>query len=433
MPAKSFAAGIFPLLVLLVLSSGGEDAHAQFPPTFAPTTNYYPPQASYPVVQAQLSAFDPYQSSGESSLRPVVNFGGVSGSQFWARAEVLLWWTDDYNIPPLVTSNPAGTPLSQTIGVLGQPGTQVLVGNSLDVGFSLGGRFAAGYYFGPNRDTGIQGSFLGLTDNETVQFSHPTILARPFILVDPQPPTAGENAELVSHPDAADGTIQVSTELDLYMGDITVSRRIHEDCGEWLSLLVGYRYAQLDECLQVCDSRVVTSTVFPGIPVDTVFGECDKFQTENRFQGVDLGVSWEACSGPLSLDLLFKMALGNMRTKVAISGFTTATEPGQAPVVTQGGLLALPTNIGTYSSNDFALIPELGARLSYRLRRFEVSTGYTFIYFSQVARPGDQIDRNLNLTQLGGQPLVGAPLPEFQLVKTDFWAQGINFGATMRF
>jgi hypothetical protein len=62
-----------------------------------------------------------------------------------------------------------------------------------------------------------------------------------------------------------------------------------------------------------------------------------------------------------------------------------------------------------------------------------VSTGYTFIYFSQVARPGDQIDRNLNLTQLGGAPLVGAPLPQFPWVKTDFWAQGVNFGATMRF
>lgn len=201
-----------------------------------------------------------------------------------------------------------------------------------------------------------------------------------------------------------------------------------------MNLLIGYRYARLDESLQVCDSRVVTSNAFPGIPVGTVFGECDRFDTENRFHGFDLGVSWEACSGPLSLDLLFKMALGNMRSKVAINGFTTSTEPGQSAVVTQGGLMAQPTNIGLYASNDFAVAPELGATLSYRVSsRIELSTGYTFIYFSRVARPGDQIDRNLNLTQLGGAPLVGTSLPEFRFVKTDFWAQGLNFGAKLNF
>ncbi len=433
MPAKSCIAGLLPLLALVVLSIGGETALAQFPFGNPQIPSFYP-QSAYPVVQAQISDFNPYESAVVSSPSLFTNYGGASGSRFSARAELLLWWTDDYNIPPLVTSNPGGTPLSSTIGVLGQPGTQVLVGDSLDVGISAGGRFAAGYYLDPNHDTGIQASLLGFSDNEVHQFSHPTILARPFILVAPQPPTGGENAELISHPDAADGFIQVATETELSMADITLSRRMYEDCGEWLNILVGYQYARLDECLQICDSRIVTSNAFPGIPPGTIFGECDKFQTENRFHGAELGFSWEACNGPLSLDLLFKMGLGNMRSKVAISGSTVAAQPGSAPVVTQGGLLALPTNIGTYTSNDFAVIPELGARLSYRVtNRVELSTGYTFVYFSQVARPGDQIDRNLNLTQLGGDPLVGAPLPQFPWVKTDFWAQGMNFGATMRF
>jgi hypothetical protein len=54
-----------------------------------------------------------------------------------------------------------------------------------------------------------------------------------------------------------------------------------------------------------------------------------------------------------------------------------------------------------------------------------------------VARPGDQIDRTVNPSQVpdvgGPRPLSGParPLPTFQTA--DFWTQGINFGLEFRF
>jgi Putative beta barrel porin-7 (BBP7) len=66
-----------------------------------------------------------------------------------------------------------------------------------------------------------------------------------------------------------------------------------------------------------------------------------------------------------------------------------------------------------------------------------VYVGYDFLYLSNAVRPGDQIDRELNPTQIpvngstGG--LVGAPRPTFNFHETDFWAQGIRFGVALRF
>ena len=61
------------------------------------------------------------------------------------------------------------------------------------------------------------------------------------------------------------------------------------------------------------------------------------------------------------------------------------------------------------------------------------TVGYTFIYWSRVARPGDQIDTNLNLSQLPPGPLNGIPRPEASWSITDMWAQGISAGIDYRF
>ncbi len=453
MLTKSNASGMMPLLACVLSCLVTSQVKAQFAGAFypgasTPTITSAISQVSYAdaavpsnlsSMSTPFSAFDPYQTNAVgSSSSPLFQtasaqrFESARGGRFWASAELLTWWMDDYSIPPLVTSAVPGTLATASPGVIGQANTRILLSDSLDQGVSLGGRFAAGFYFDREHNTGIQASVLGFQDDELRSFTGPTILARPFYLVEQA--FSGEDAELISHPDLYNGRIDVYHETEFFLGDVLLSRRVCRDCNGIMNLLVGYRYGRLDECLRITDTRTVTTTTIPGVPIGTVFGEFDKFQTENHFHGAELGVSRELCSGPFSLDLLFKMALGNMHTNVSISGQTTATVPPAAAVVNNGGLLTQATNIGTYESDDFAIVPELGARLGYHLtQRIELTAGYSFVYFSQVARPGDQIDRNLNLTQLGGAPLVGAPFPQYRLVKTDFWAQGINFGAQLSF
>ena len=111
-------------------------------------------------------------------------------------------------------------------------------------------------------------------------------------------------------------------------------------------------------------------------------------------------------------------------------------------MVGTGGLLAEPSNIGIRSQDRFAVIPEMGVKLGYNFTpNIKAFVGYTFMYVSNVARPGDQIDRTVNISQqpilLGttavNPPLVGAarPFPLFQT--TDFWAQGVNFGLEIQY
>jgi hypothetical protein len=50
------------------------------------------------------------------------------------------------------------------------------------------------------------------------------------------------------------------------------------------------------------------------------------------------------------------------------------------------------------------------------------------LYLDDVVRPGTQIDRVVNATQIGGGALVGPARPAFGFNSTDVWLYGANFG-----
>jgi hypothetical protein len=52
--------------------------------------------------------------------------------------------------------------------------------------------------------------------------------------------------------------------------------------------------------------------------------------------------------------------------------------------------------------------------------------GYSFLYWNNVVLAGNQIDTSVDLTAPG----TGQPVARFN--RTDFWVQGMNFGAENR-
>jgi len=66
-----------------------------------------------------------------------------------------------------------------------------------------------------------------------------------------------------------------------------------------------------------------------------------------------------------------------------------------------------------------------------------LSVGYNFLCWSSVVRPGDQIDRVIDVSQIPNSGLNATPtglLRPAPLVRaTDFWAQGITFGVEFRY
>src|SRR5262249_43499690 len=99
-----------------------------------------------------------------------------------------------------------------------------------------------------------------------------------------------------------------------------------------------------------------------------------------------------------------------------------------------GGLLALPTNIGSYQHNGFTVVPEMQFNVAYSVMpNVRVIFGYNLIYWSRVARPGEQIDTFVNTSQSGGQTLAGTPGPRFTFRESDLWVQGISIGGDWTF
>jgi hypothetical protein len=65
-----------------------------------------------------------------------------------------------------------------------------------------------------------------------------------------------------------------------------------------------------------------------------------------------------------------------------------------------------------------------------------VRVGYSFLYISNVLRPGNQVNRvtSANLVPSDqGYAQAGPNLPVYQFHTSTFWAQGLNLGLDFHF
>ena len=361
-------------------------------------------------------------------------------SHGWVHPEYLLWWQSGMNLPPLVTTG--GGTTRATAGVL--PGASILYGgddSALD-GSRSGGRIRFGTWFDRFPGLGLEGEYFGLAQGSESFFQNsngsPT-LARPFFNIT----TGLQDAELVAFPNVLSGSVQVDVTSELNGAAARFRRSLCCSSGcayspfccttvptsSRLDGTVGYRYYELKEALDIRERLQSTDTANPGS-----FNILDHFDTRNQFNGGEVGVLWQGRRGLWSLDGLMRVGIGNNHQTVSIRGNTVATQNG-ASTNFNTGILTQRTNIGTYDRNEFTMIPELGLTLGYQFtRRVRLTAGYSMIYWGNVVRPGDQVDLdvNPNLFPPEAVPFTGALRPQFQFVSTDYWVQGLSFGAEMR-
>ena len=81
------------------------------------------------------------------------------------------------------------------------------------------------------------------------------------------------------------------------------------------------------------------------------------------------------------------------------------------------------------------MVPEVGLTAGLRVTDWLYGTiGYSVLYYPNVVRAGDHIDRDVNPNLIPPeQPISGALRPQFRFVETDYWAHGLNLGAEFRF
>jgi hypothetical protein len=321
-------------------------------------------------------------------------------------------------------------------GVLGDPSTTVLFGDQLINNTSRsGGRVTLGWWINPNNR--IEGDFFILGQaNAAFNASSPNtaILARPFFNLR----TGLQDSNVVAFPGQLQGSL-AAVETSQFLG-AGLHGTHNLVCGNFcddrqcrVDFLYGYRYLQLQENLSI--SGTSTAIDPNGVPpVGTSFLTSDKFSAFNNFNGADLGLIAESRCDRWCLTTIGRLGLGGTFERVTIGGNTTAMLAGGTPTTTSGGLLALPSNIGTYRNTVFAVVPELELKLGFDLTpclRFTV--GYDLIYWSRVVRPGGQIDTFVNTSQSSGRPLVGTPGPLFAFHESDLWIQGVSVGGELRF
>ncbi len=364
----------------------------------------------------------------------------------WGSAEYLYWWPRGMYLPPLVTTSPAGTPREES-GVLGQADTRILYGNEeILSGAQNGLRLRAGVWFDTKNRYGLQGEYFSLANGDasfmaSCDDAATPILARPFFNINPRDPftdafdpPAREDSQLICYPDLLRGNVTVDVSSRLQSAGLAFRElmALETFCGSQgtgfsrVDVLIGYRYMRLNEHLGITENL---SSFNAEIPV--TFQIQDQFDTRNQFHGLDLGMTWQAGWGKWSVDLLVKTALGNVQQEAVIRGGSTASLPGTPPVSYDAGLLALPSNIGSYSQDRLGVVPELGFTIGYAVRpRLRATIGYSFIYWGSVVRPGDQIDLDINPDQLPPPlvPMAGALRPEFAFQEVDYWVHGVNVG-----
>lgn len=367
--------------------------------------------------------------------------------RFWVSADFLLWWMkpQSTNLPLLTTST--GVPVTN-VGGLGQPDTFFMYGPG-DVQDSqpfAGGKVEGGFLLNDRGTWAVESGFfvLGTRGGNTFFGSDGTgapLMARPIFLVNSQE----ESSFIVSQPGVFSGSINFDASSRLLGGEFNVVRSVFDY--QWLSvdLLGGFRFLELKDDFIITDA---TTTVGGGPGVlfingnalddGSVVSKTDEFHTKNRYYGGQIGLRTEARNGRWFMLLKSKVAFGSNNQQLDINGTSTATSPSGIVQNAQGGLYAVSSNIGNYSRNEFAVVPEVGVNLGYTVSsNMRVYVGYNFLYMSNVLRASDQIDRTINgdLVPTAPPGLNPSPLmvPRAVLRDTDFWTHGVNFGLAFRF
>jgi hypothetical protein len=368
-----------------------------------------------------------------SALSGVPTPGGPPGC-FWVNAEYLLWFIKDGHVPPLVSVGPASSG-----AILGRGATSVFgPGSDIDGSIRSGGRFTAGRWLDEDQTWGLEAGYFFLGSSGK-NFSlagdgspgSPAI-GRPFF----NPIPGAEDAEIVAFPGVVAGRVGVSTSSFLQGAEANVLCNLCCGCNYRVDALAGLSYFNLSERVRVTENLAV----LPGVAVigGTHFDIFDSFQAHNHFYGGQVGARTELRWGRLYTDLLARVASGVVTETVDVSGATRSTAPTGVATTQPGGFLALPTNIGHHTRNQFAVLPEGRLAVGYQVTEsLRAWIGYTFLYCSNVVRPGDQIDRVVNPTLLpttGGAGVALPPArPAFSFHDSDFWAQGVSFGVELRF
>ncbi len=344
-----------------------------------------------------------------------------SHGRFWTQLDGFVGWVQGDRPPALVTGGPSGS-------------TVLFGGREINDNAQAGFRLQAGYWFDSVPTMGIQaGGFWLDNANTSASFvsNGSTILARPFV----DAASGKSSAEYVAYPGISSGSVIVGAHSSFDGWDIALRELACSGCNTQLNAVVGFRQMRLADQLGVGEESTVFGAGGPrGLPAGAQLLAQDHFDTLNDFYGADFGFEAEYRYRGWVIEGLVKLAVGWDVSQANINGESYVTLPNQPTVASPGGLLALPSNIGSYHHTDVTLIPELGVNVAYDLTdHVRLRGGYSFLYWENVTRPSSQIDTSINPNLVPPGAGGGPAKPTEAVAGNNLYVHGIIFGVEVRF
>jgi hypothetical protein len=354
----------------------------------------------------------------------------------WASVDYLLWFTQSSPMPTMLTTGPLNqTGPSGYTGVVGKPGTETLIGGNMGFVPASGVRVNGGFWLDDQQQFGIEGSYLLLPQrtNAYTYSSNGQPGSMPLSIPFYNAQNGLSDSTGVASPGNYSGNATLWGSSTFQTAEVNMLHRIGYLGNYSVDGLLGYRWGLLDEVMQFTTS---SPTIGANAATD-VFRTTDRFHVQNSLYAGQIGFRLNRDYGRFGLNGTAKIAMGSMVEVTKINGalytndFTNYKQIQAFP----GGYFAQPTNQGYHRSNQFAVMPELGFNGSIKLLHcLKLNMGYTFLFLSEVARPGDQMSSVINPSQspsFTGVPsttLVGVPAPQYNPISSQYFAHGLNFG-----
>ena len=341
--------------------------------------------------------------------------------RYWVKAEYILAWIRSDHTPPLLTT---GLTTDATPGALGLPYTRGAYGGNIDFEDRSGMRF--GFGMALNESISVDADYFFLDGRKPGIFANSAgtpVIARPFFNVN----TGKQDSSLTTYPGLISGTAGV--ESYSFLEGAELNSRLDLWCSDCFRVrgLIGARWLNLREGLAITEFSTVT---LPGPLLGLPIGDIDQFRTRNDFFGGQLGLETEFEYLHFAFNLFGKCALGDVNQVARIQG---ASNLFGLPV--PGGLFAVSSNMGTYTRDRFGVVPEGGLRIERSIgRHVSLFAAYSFLYMSDVVRPGSLVDPNVNVNLVPTSTTFGAGAtparPAFRFQDNEFWVHMFQVGLT---